>query len=309
MRAFDIQEVSGWTALEEETLGTKRKLWLIAPDGRRWLFKYRFQPSTGDDWSEKIAAEIADLVGIPHAVVELATLDGHPGVVVLDFTDHTRAGELVLGNALLLEADPSYPQGGRYRIAQHRVDTVLDVLDQRCTASPDLRDGPVMSMAGAVFVGYLLLDVLISNTDRHHENWGVLMPSDTARGATPVLAPSFDHASSLGQILTDDERLRRLETRDSGFGVDSFVRKARSALYGDVGSEKPLTTWDAFQRAGRRYDPALARWLERLSAVPARQLAEAIRAVPAERMSLVAKRFAEAVLMSNRARLLDRRVS
>ena len=307
MRAFDILDVSGWTVLEEETLGTKRKLWLVAADGKRWLFKYRFQPATGDDWSERIAAEIAELVGMPHAVVELATLDGQPGVVVLDFTDHTRAGELVLGNALLLEADPKYPQGGRYRVAQHRIDTVLDVLDQQCTAPRDMRDEPVMSSAGAVFVGFLMLDVLIGNTDRHHENWGVLMPSDTARGAVAVLAPSFDHASSLGQILTDDERLRRLETRDSGFSVDAFVRKARSALYGDLGSTQPLTTWEAMQWAGRRYDLALAKWLERLRTVPAQQLADAVRAVPEERMSPVAKRFAEAVLMSNRARLLDRR--
>ena len=27
-----------------------------------------------------------------------------------------------------------------------------------------------------VFAGYLLLDALIGNTDRHHENWAVMVP-------------------------------------------------------------------------------------------------------------------------------------
>ena len=171
-----VIDVSAWLAVAGEPLGSKRKLWLENPeDGRRWLFKYRHRPETGDDWSERIAADIAETLGIPHAVVELATRSGEPGVTSLDFTENGRRGELRLGNALLVEDDPSYPENDPRRVAQHTVDTVLRALGQEFILLP--KEFPATNEIGTapeLFVGYLMLDALISNQDRHHENWGVL---------------------------------------------------------------------------------------------------------------------------------------
>ena len=52
---------------------------------------------------------------------------------------------------------------------------------------------------------YALLDGLIGNTDRHHENW---MVAYVPEGNDTVLRsmPSFDHASSLGRELADERR-------------------------------------------------------------------------------------------------------
>jgi serine/threonine protein kinase HipA of HipAB toxin-antitoxin module len=93
-----------------------------------------------------------------------------------------------------------------------------------------------------VFVGYLLLDALIGNQDRHHENWGLIK----APGAGLSLSPTFDHASSLGRNELDAERIERLTTKDSGRGVAHYVRRARSGLYRTQSSRAPLTTLDAF---------------------------------------------------------------
>jgi hypothetical protein len=41
---------------------------------------------------------------------------------------------------------------------------------------------------------------LIGNTDRHHENWGILIELQRNHWRVNV-APSFDHASSLGREL------------------------------------------------------------------------------------------------------------
>ena len=40
-------------------------------------------------------------------------------------------------------------------------------------------------------------------SDRHHENWGILRER-IATGWLDCLAPTFDHASSLGRELVDD---------------------------------------------------------------------------------------------------------
>lgn len=68
------------------------------------------------------------------------------------------------------------------------------------------------------------MSILVANTDRHHENWALLLTDDRS----PQLAPSFDHASSLGFQLSDDERQDRLDTTDSGRTVEAFARRGRS---------------------------------------------------------------------------------
>lgn len=42
---------------DTEQLGSKPKFWVLL-DGKRWLFK-EARPETGEDWAEKIAAEVA----------------------------------------------------------------------------------------------------------------------------------------------------------------------------------------------------------------------------------------------------------
>lgn len=60
-------------------------------------------PQTGEHWSEKIAAEIGALLGIPVARVELAMCDGSPGACSQSFLP--RESVLVHGNELLQEVD------------------------------------------------------------------------------------------------------------------------------------------------------------------------------------------------------------
>jgi hypothetical protein len=79
---FDEVDVTAWQPAGPEQLGTKPKQWLFAPEGTFWLFKsaavnrgpdgvsYR----KGDDWVEKVASAVAELLGLPAARVELAVM-------------------------------------------------------------------------------------------------------------------------------------------------------------------------------------------------------------------------------------------
>src|SRR5437762_4016700 len=91
---------------------------------------------------------------------------------------------------------------------------------------------PQLQRPTDLFVGYLMLDALIGNQDRHHENWGlIIVPEQSTAGFALLLAPSFDHASSLGRNESDEERLRRLHTRDQGSSLATYVQCARSAFF------------------------------------------------------------------------------
>ncbi|MEH1947324.1 MAG: hypothetical protein V7K77_10255 [Nostoc sp.] len=54
----------------DEDLGTKVKFWFRHQYLGRCLFK-KARPNTGEDWAEKIAAELCELLGLPHANYEL----------------------------------------------------------------------------------------------------------------------------------------------------------------------------------------------------------------------------------------------
>jgi len=97
-----------------------------------------------------------------------------------------------------------YESKTKYR-SGHSLDNVHEVLT-------DLRpppDAPAVSGMSAydVFCGYLVLDALVANSDRHDHNWAVFLPP-TLQDERPALAASYDHANSLGFNLRDERRDR-----------------------------------------------------------------------------------------------------
>ena len=61
-------------------MGSKPKFWYREPSGQSdWLFKYP-QAGTGQHWAEKVAAEVARAIEVPHAAVELAEVEGRGGI-------------------------------------------------------------------------------------------------------------------------------------------------------------------------------------------------------------------------------------
>lgn len=303
---FPILDVTDWPAAGEEAMGSKRKVWLEAADRAKWLFKQQHRAYTGDDWSEKVAAEVADLLGVPHATVQLATRRGVRGCIGRDLVGQLGAAELVPGNRLLVEHDPTYPKDDRYyRVSDHTLDRVLAAIGQGFIGVPaGTPDDPAVRCARDVFVGYLLLDALIGNTDRHPENWAVLLFRPVGPERAGVLCPTFDHAACLGFNLADGERAGRLSTRDRGYAVSAYVLKARSALYRSEADKKPLSPLDTFRAAAGWCPDAARYWLGRLTRIGDEQLTDIVNRVPDVMMTGTARRFASAVLSCNRTNLL-----
>lgn len=117
---------------------------------------------------------------------------------------------------LLLQLDPTYPAQETFHVSQHTVERVEETLSTHGVELPDVATLPKVLPSGVenafdLFVGYLLLDAMIGNTDRHHENWGVLARRDGSGCRTLQLAPTYDHASSLGRERLDQKRAARLQ--------------------------------------------------------------------------------------------------
>lgn len=307
---FETRDVSSWVVHSDEPLGSKDKEWLRSvPAGELWLFK-RCRSDAGDDWAEKAAEQLANLIRLPHAQVELATRDGSRGVISRDFRQVNRetVGVFVPGNELLWEADASYPKAKTRGAPQYTVDRSLDILRKEETLSPKTGVTFDETMEAAwFFVGYLLFDAWIGNLDRHHENWGVLTMNPDQKSPSRVMGPSFDHGSSLGQNETDEKRKLRLVTKDKHGTIEAWARsRAVSRFYRTESDKKPCTTMDAFEVAAARYPEAARLWLDRLASVDSRAVKEVLSAVPGPLLSDIGLEFTLRLLEINRRDLLTR---
>jgi hypothetical protein len=285
-----------------EQLGTKQKFWTTLPGLGRCLCKLP-RPGTGEDWSEVVAAEIAALMGLPHAAYLFGDYHGEPLVVSPSFAQ-TAQSTLILGNALLMQIDPIYNVGAvRYRQNTHTVDRVINVLDYVDIKTPHGSPESIGTPPG-VFLGYLALDALIGNTDRHHENWGLVVELENHQSVVR-LAPTFDHASSLGCHETDANRERRLLSSDRNSDCAAYARRARSAFFQNETDEKPVTTHSAFLLAAERHAAAARYWIEAILRIRREDFDILLAEVPPHRLSNASRRFALEILMSNHRNLAE----
>jgi hypothetical protein len=140
----------------------------------------------------------------------------------------------------------------------------------------------------------------VSNQDHHRGNWELIIDLEK----TVSLAPTFDNASGLARNERDEERVRRMTTRDKGSSVETYVQRARSAFYLRPTSEKPLSTLEAFQEAAKIAPEAASYWLNRMGALTVADLENMVAAVPASEISEPARQFALKIMEVNRQRLL-----
>ncbi|MGF6697597.1 hypothetical protein OKW38_002209 [Paraburkholderia sp. MM5496-R1] len=306
---FPIIDVPLGAAELFEQLGTKEKFWYADVRFGHTLFK-QGRPNTGENWAEKLACELADALGMPHAFYELARCGDQAGVVSPSFVPSK--GRLVHGNEIFAKTKPyvEYADAKPYRSRAHTIRLFAAFFkhtdDGKLLLPPtDFAAFESVTTAGDVVVGYLMLDAWIGNQDRHDQNWGVVI--DPADRKHLFLAPSFDHGSSFARNLTDAACEDVVQTRDKRRHISAFVQRARSGLYphGAADGSKSLLTIDAFFYMAKLWPDASLAWLNRLAMITPERIADTVALFPDEIATPVRKRFLVEFLILNRQRLLS----
>ncbi|QWL30913.1 HipA domain-containing protein [Rathayibacter toxicus] len=194
------EDVTTWEFLRVETRGASEKVWLSEPGGSstrpetHWLFKPATIQSNGNrqvgDWAEAAAATIAEHLDVPAAKAQLAVRDGVEGVI----TRNVRPAEYDMDTgrlAMLDRIDVELRDSLRDRSASigHSLENIRRTLDGY--VAPPQGASCAACAAYDVFVGYLILDALIGNGDRHEQNWSVLR-ARSSEGPADALARRFD---------------------------------------------------------------------------------------------------------------------
>ncbi len=285
-------DVDAWALASTESSGGDEKEWVEDEDGSLWLFKPRTEHlgwSQGEDWAEKTTSELAVLLGVPAAQVQLAARGGRRGSLSLSL--RPAGWELQHGALLLEDLLPGYEPRSKAR-SGHGLANI-----ERVLAGVRPPDSQAQMSAFETFSGYLVLDALVANQDRHEENWAVLRP--LPGGGEVTLSGSYDHGSALGFNLTDAKRTLELD-RD---GVPRFCGKAMAHRF-DRASDGRLTLVELAHKALSRCSPAArGYWLTSVEAATESVLANTVDRVP--ELSDPVRRFTHALLTTNRRRLLD----
>lgn len=293
---FPIVDASAWSLVRSEQLGTKEKVWLEDPKGGAWLFKQvrgDGGQTRGEDWAEKLAAEAAMALGLPAARIELATRPFAQGSSrgVLSRYMLAERHSLTHGNELLAARSIGYPQSATGEVPGYTVSACFEALDG-FAVPPGVAVPTHRADARFLFVGYLVLDALVANTDRHHQNWAVGQAPDSPA----YLAPTFDHGSSLG-FQESDKRKQWLLDRD---GVARWTARAKSKFEG-----KPHPVEVALDALAQLPRLQAAEWRRRLVSYNLDWWRTTLERVPEERMSAVARDFAYHIVRLNREALVD----
>lgn len=198
-------DVAAWREDEEFARypeGARAKTACFAPDGlqlafikpgRRYLFKRSRRAYPEQFWAEIAAYHIGGLLGVevPPAYPAVNTATGHCAALIEWFYEDG-AALYVPGGAFMQQIIDNYDREyGR----QHNFFTIRALF----------RRFHQVKLVGAdwleSWVKMLLFDALCGNTDRHQDNWGLLIDSTAPLQAR--LSPAFDNGTSLGHELSE----------------------------------------------------------------------------------------------------------
>lgn len=279
---------------EVEQLGSKPKFWFTY-ENEKWLFK-EARKNTGEDWSEKLASEIAELMGLKTHHAELAVWDGKRGCAVKSFLPSRFS--LVHGNELLGGLLSGYDSEKTHGQADHTVENIVNVLEKIFSA------GSRRANVSSKFIGYLVFDALVGNTDRHHQNWGItikLVEHEEHDLQIHGLAPTFDHASSLGRELTDEARARYLKEQT----IERYTLKARGGIFENADSSRGMSPISLAALLAIRYPQFFKPWQTCVKDINPDDFKMLVEQIPSDRISIQGKEFALALLSKNTELLLN----
>jgi len=202
----DIIDVAAWIRASDdfrsEEGGARDKQTLISPtegrvgylvDGHKYLFKLPNRRAPAQFWSEVLAHRIAGHIGIdvPPTHVAVNSLTRHVGALSEYFHGYTVSPESFYrsGGDILQSELRNYNRRGDSRHSFSAISNWCSYLERNKLMVEDWRE---------YWAKAFLLDTLIGNTDRHHDNWGTMWTPTSTGDATIRFSPLFDNGTSLG---------------------------------------------------------------------------------------------------------------
>lgn len=190
--------------------GAREKMGLIAPTdvpydfligGHRYLFKKSFRRYPHQFWMEIVAYRIGCLMGVevPPAFVAYESNSMQFGALIEWFYGYPGFPKQAYhdGGVYMKQLIENYDM----RVGEQHNFTTIAVL-MKAMFQLKMFSGKWHEVWARIFV----FDAVIGNTDRHHDNWGIIWTyDDTApRRIKGAVSPAFDNGTSLGYEIIEN---------------------------------------------------------------------------------------------------------
>jgi hypothetical protein len=183
-----IIDYDSWIEYEgfAEGSGRNEKVWLTNPGTQEiGLFKFRKSSLTSEHISEKLASDIAHLLGLECANIEIGRY--HSRVGCMSYLINQPGEELIEGISLISKYYPNYNSDTMHDDVQaeyYSFDMIMQALENY-GLKPE-------------FLKIMIFDCLIGNSDRHQNNWAIIKSKGAVR-----LSPMYDNGSSLCSYIEE----------------------------------------------------------------------------------------------------------
>jgi hypothetical protein len=188
--------------------------------------------------------------------VELASFLGKRGCASRSFVQTQKGFSLVHGSEVLAGRVLGYEKTKQWGQNNHCIKNIIMAIEK--TFLPRLRVPQLRTLAG-----FILLDAIIGNTDRHHDNWGLLLGPSADGKVMHEIAPSFDHASSLGRELRDERRQAILDQN----ALERYILRARGGIYWEDTDSKGDNPLRLATKAAQAYPEYFHPWIQKLEKI------------------------------------------
>ena len=170
-----------------EGSGRSEKIWLQNPDtGQIGLFKFKKDIDTTDNISECIAYDLACILGIPCAKFEVGMYEGREGSMsynILKKPDQI----LVEGIHFIMLMYPKY-----------NPELFIDTMTSNRYSIEMIKKAIERFVPIDDLLKMLMFDYLIGNSDRHQNNWAILIENGKMQWS-----PLYDNSSSLCAYISE----------------------------------------------------------------------------------------------------------
>ena len=184
-----IKDFSFWKEYDgaSEGSGRSEKIWLQNPDtGQIGLFKFKKDIDTTDNISECIAYDLACILGIPCAKFEVGMYEGREGSMsynILKKPDQI----LVEGIHFIMLMYPKY-----------NPELFIDTMTSNRYSIEMIKKAIERFVPIDDLLKMLMFDYLIGNSDRHQNNWAILIENGKMQWS-----PLYDNSSSLCAYISE----------------------------------------------------------------------------------------------------------
>lgn len=282
MNKYDIKKVNiDFNFVQEEPIlkGSRRKRLAISNNKEIAMFKYeRDDYICSEACSEKLAYEIAKVLGYKCAKIDLATDDDNKiGVLNYYFSERLTAPHTDIVAYL--------NKNKNERKIYYTISNIKSVLDEIDTEM--FKD----------FVKIIIFDALIGEQDRHEENWGI-----TEKQGKYYISPLYDNGDSL---LREFKNIQNAEKYYSGIkDFDAYINRSKTIIYKED-NQNQYKHFELIKYLYDNYPQYVICELDNLKKLTDEIIIELVNKIPDELLTIEHKKYIIWYLTKRRNILLD----